>query len=141
MACNPADIGGAPENILIVQVEIQLCGPVGLSHVAPGVVDYPLGPACCSRSVKQEECVLAVHLLGVAAGARLFHQLVPPQVPSLFPGNLNSKPFHNNNIPNARALCANIGILLKVQGLAPPIVAVCCYQDLCFRVNQALLQI
>ena len=66
VARDPADVGGAPVDILIVQIEDVFGGDIRPDHVAAGGVDDSLGLAGRSAGVEDEKRVLGVHRLGGA---------------------------------------------------------------------------
>lgn len=83
VAGNPADVGGAPEHVLVMEIEVPLRRPVGLGHVAPRGMDDPLGLARGAAGVEDVEDVLAVHGLRLAVRAGFLHQIIPPVVSAL----------------------------------------------------------
>ncbi|MBA7662371.1 hypothetical protein ES703_70400 [subsurface metagenome] len=52
VACNPTNVRSAPKYILIVEVKIPLCCPIGLSHITTGGVDNSLWLACSATGIK-----------------------------------------------------------------------------------------
>jgi acyl-CoA synthetase (AMP-forming)/AMP-acid ligase II len=63
VAGDPADIGGAPEDVAVVVVEDVLMGHRGIDEVAAGGVHDALGLAGGAGGVEDEERVFGVHLL------------------------------------------------------------------------------
>ena len=69
VARDPADIGGAPEDVGFgLEVEDVLVGVGDLSEIAAGGVHDALGLTRGPRGVEQEEQVLGFHRLGRAVG-------------------------------------------------------------------------
>ena len=68
VAGDPADVGGAPEDVFLLEVEDVFAGEVGLDRVAAGGVEQALGLAGGAGGVEQEERVFGIHGL---AGADL----------------------------------------------------------------------
>ena len=80
MAGDPADIGGAPVDILIAHVEDVLRGRVGAGEVAAGAVEDTFGFAGRAGSIEHEERMLGVESLGCVFGGNFRRFLVPPGV-------------------------------------------------------------
>ena len=80
MPGDPADVGGAPEDVLVLQVEDVLGGRGDVGEVAAGGVDDALGLSGGARGVEDEEQVLGVHRLGRAGGGLGLQQPVPPVI-------------------------------------------------------------
>ncbi len=81
VAGGPADVGRAPEEVLVLEVEDVLRGRVNARQVAAGGVEDPLRLAGRARGVEDVERVLRVHRLVWAVGLGVVHQAVPPVVP------------------------------------------------------------
>ena len=67
---HPADVGGAPVDVVVADVEHELVGDLGAEQVAGGRVQDPLRLGGRARGVEQEEHVLGVHALGLAPVVR-----------------------------------------------------------------------
>ena len=80
MPGDPADVGRAPEDVGVVQVEHPLGRGVDAGQVATRGVHDALGLAGRARGVEQVEHVLGVHLLGCAVGVCPLDEVVPPHV-------------------------------------------------------------
>src|SRR5207248_9429651 len=78
---DPSDVRGAPENVLVLQVEDPLGGRVGTDEVAAGRMQNSLRFAGCPGGIEDVERVFRVHLFGRAPGGGSGHELVPPAVP------------------------------------------------------------
>src|SRR4051812_35459968 len=75
---HPADVGGAPVGILLLQIEnvtMRECRP---QEIAGRRVQDAFWLSRRSAGVKNEKRVLAVELLSGTIGGRLGHQLMPP---------------------------------------------------------------
>ena len=66
VAGDPADVGGAPEDITIVIVEYVLMGHRCEHQIAARSVQHALGLAGRSRSIEDEQRILRVHVLARA---------------------------------------------------------------------------
>ena len=80
VARDPADVGGAPEDVVLLEVEHDARRRRRADEVARRRVDDPLRLARRARGVEDEEDVLGVHRLGLAPHAGGAHQAVPPVV-------------------------------------------------------------
>ena len=83
MAGDPADVGRAPVDVVVAEVEDVLGGEVGLHGVAAGGVDQALGLAGGTGGVEDVERILGIHGLGGAhrvrrAATRSCHQWSRP---------------------------------------------------------------
>src|SRR5580704_18226125 len=61
---DPANVGGAPVDVFIVNVEDVFAGDVGADHVAAGGVNDALGLAGGTAGVEYIERVFGVHRFG-----------------------------------------------------------------------------
>ena len=124
---DPADIRGAPEDIVLLHVEDPLVGEVNAQQVAGGGVDDALGLAGGAAGVEAEEHVFAVHVLGLAPKRRIGHQLVPPMVPALLhdSAGLAPHPLHHHHVlDGGRAFDGLIRVFLQGDDRTPPVTAV-----------------
>ncbi len=80
VAGDPADVGGAPVDVVLAQVEDHLGRRVGADQIAAGGVDDALRLSGRAGGVEDVEHVLGVHRLGLARGRRALHQLVIPVI-------------------------------------------------------------
>src|SRR5262249_3700653 len=64
VAGNPADVGSAPVDVVVVQIEDPLVGRADAGEITAGRVDDALGLAGRTRSVEEGEQILGVHRLG-----------------------------------------------------------------------------
>ena len=70
VAGDPADVGGAPEDVVVLEVEGPLHRQRGLQQVAAGRVLHALGLAGRARGVEEEQRMLGADPFGLA-GRRL----------------------------------------------------------------------
>ena len=77
---DPADVGGAPVNILVAHVENVFAGRVGAGEVAAGGVEDSLRFAGRAGRVEDEKRVLGVEALGDVFRGNAGHFVVPPRV-------------------------------------------------------------
>ena len=80
VAGDPADVGRAPVEVFVAEVEDPLGGLLHEEVVAGrGVLDA-LGLAGRAAGVEDEQRGFAIHGLGRAVGRGLVHQVVPPEI-------------------------------------------------------------
>src|SRR5207248_3895094 len=77
---DPADIRGAPEHVLIAQVEHPLRGELRSEQIAAGGVLNALRLAGGARGVEQEQRVLRIDPLRLAGRRLALDGVVPPEV-------------------------------------------------------------
>src|SRR5205085_7722856 len=80
VAGDPTDVGGAPVDVRLLQIEHPLARGVAPGEVAAGGVDDPLRLAGRARGVERVEHVLGVDERRRAVRGRLLHQRVVPGV-------------------------------------------------------------
>ena len=80
MARHPADIGGAPEDVVVAQVEDVLRRRRHLGEVATGGVHDPLRFPGRARRVQNEQQVLCFHPFGLAMRRLGVERAVPPVI-------------------------------------------------------------
>ena len=66
VAGDPADVGGAPVDVVLAQVEHHLVGVGGVDQVTTGGVQHALGLAGAAGGVEDEQRILGIHALGLA---------------------------------------------------------------------------
>ena len=88
VAGDPADVGGAPEHVVGLQVEGPLGGERRMQQVAAGGVLHALGLAGRARGVEQEQRVLGADPFRLAGGGLGLHFVVQPLVARRVPGDL-----------------------------------------------------
>ena len=128
---DPADVGGAPEDVLVLQVEDVLRRRRHLGEVSAGSVDDPLRLPGCARRIEDEEHVLGVHRLGRARRRCLFQQPVPPVVTSLLHGReglvalaARAAAYHDDVSNGGTAGDGLVGEALEWQHAAAPVAAI-----------------
>ena len=81
MACDPADIGRAPEDVRRSQVKRPVHRELGPQQIAPGAVLHALGFAGRAGRVQNEQRVFGTDKLGLArrigTGHHIGHEAVP----------------------------------------------------------------
>ena len=80
VACDPADVGGAPVDIILPEIEDILGGGVSADQVTARGVENSLGLSGGSAGVEDKERMLAVEMLGRAVGGDILHLPVPPDI-------------------------------------------------------------
>ena len=80
VARDPADVGGAPEGVLLAEIEDIFRGDGDTEQVAARGVEDALGFSGRAAGVEDEERVFAVERLGGTVGAHVFGLAVPPDV-------------------------------------------------------------
>ena len=85
---DPADIGGAPVNVVVAEIEDILARAVGAGEVAAAGVEDSLGLAGGTAGVEDEERVLAVEAFRRAVGVHFGRFVVPPGVASVLHGDV-----------------------------------------------------
>ena len=107
---HPADIGGAPVNILIVQIKYPLGGVHGVGQVTPSGVHHPFGLASRAGGVEDEQQVFRAHRLGQAATADIacHHLFVPPAVAAFLHRHIVSGTADHQAVPYRVALVQSL---------------------------------
>nr|GBO98261.1 hypothetical protein RVX_3300 [Nitratidesulfovibrio sp. HK-II] len=103
---DPADVGGAPVHVVVMQVEHPLGGVGRVGKVAAGGVHHALGLAGGTAGVQDEQHVLAVHLGARAGGIKgaVGHHLVPPQVAAFAHGAARVRAVDHHHLFHAGAV-------------------------------------
>gem|GEM_PF-4022129 len=116
---DPAHVGGAPVNVLVLEVKDQLGGVVDVGHVAARGVEHPLGLPGGAGGVEDEEGLLRLHGFGIAPVGGGLHELVPPVVPARGPGHLLPGAAHHHHVLHAWGVLQGlVGVLLQGHHLA-----------------------
>ena len=125
VAGHPADVRGAPVDVVLVDVEDPLVGGRDAREVAARGVDDAFRLARRARRVEEVEEILGVHRLGGAPGLDALDEVVPPDVaPGLHADGL-ARPLEDDDALHARALLERlVGVLLERHRRAPPVAAV-----------------
>ena len=143
MPGDPADVGGAEEDVLLLQVEHPLRRGVGADEVAAGGVGDALGLAGGARRVEGEQQVLGVHGLRVAARGGLRHQVVVPVVAAVLHVDLGVEPLavhHHHRLDAGGAVEGVVGDLLEGDDPAAAVAAVAGHHHLGLHVVDAVAQ-
>ena len=88
VAGDPADIGGAPIDILIAHVEDVFAGGIGAGEVTAGGVQDALGLPGGARGVEDEKRVLGIETFRLVLCGGVPGFLMPPMVPPRLHGNV-----------------------------------------------------
>ncbi len=141
MPGHPADISGAPVDVLIFHVEHGLRGVPGPHHVAGQRVEYSFGFAGGAGSIKDVQGVFALQLCGRVAGGCPFHQIVPPVVAvPLHLYVVSGAAQHDHMFERRNLFCRLVRRLLQLHHRSAPVGAVLRYQELCAGVVHPLPQ-
>ena len=125
MAGDPPDIGRAPIDVLIANVEDILGGRINAHQVAASGVQDSLRLSRRSAGVKEVKRMLAVERRRQALCIHVFQFPMPPDVAAFFHVNFISGPPKNDHAPDRRALAERvIDIFLQWHNSAPAIRAV-----------------
>ena len=130
VAGHPADVGGAPVDVLFLEVEHQLRRRVDVRQVAARRVHHALRLAGRARRVEDEEQVLGVHRLG--AGSRVGRRCISSCYqrrgrPASWIGTSSPPPrFTTTTCLDARRRLGSRVVRLRLQRdhLAAPVAAV-----------------
>ena len=87
VAGDPADVGGAPVDVFVVQIEDEPGGPHRLQQIAGGGVQDAFGLAGGAAGVKDEERLLGIKGKSGAILTRGSFEVVPPEVAAFLPGD------------------------------------------------------
>ena len=77
---HPADVGGAPVDVVFLEIENPACVERRAEQIAGRRVQHALGFAGRAAGVEDEERMLAVERLRGAIGVGVGDQLVPPEI-------------------------------------------------------------
>ena len=140
---HPPDVGGAPVDVVRLEVEHPLGGGIAAGEVAAGGVHDPLRLPGRARRVEDVEHVLGVHRLWRADVRRVLHQLVVPVVP---PGlhvdaQIGGAAADDDDAGDRRGRRQRlVGHLLERHDIAATVAAVGGDQHLALRVVDAIAQ-
>ena len=141
VAGDPSDIGGAPVDIVVLQVEHPPHRHQHVRQVSAGSMHDALGLAGGAAGVEGEQRMLAVELRGVALRALRGDQLVPPDVAPLAHLDLVADALEHEHFADRIALLQRvIDILLELDDLPAPPSAVRGDTDLRFGVVDSIGQ-
>jgi hypothetical protein len=118
---DPADVGRAPEHVLVAQVEHQLGGVGGADQVAAGGVQDALGLAGGAAGVQREQRVLGVVRRRLVARAGAVDGVVPPHVAALGPAHRVAGPLDHQHALDLGVLEHRpVGRVLERHDVATP---------------------
>ncbi len=143
VAGDPADVGRAPVDVVLLEVEDPLGRGVAAGEIAAGRVDDALRLPGRARRVEDVEHVLRVHRLGLAVVGRLVHDLVVPVVAARLHvhAQVGGAAFHDDDRRDRRRGFERlVGHLLERHDAAAAIAAVGRHQHLALRVVDAIAQ-
>ena len=115
MARHPADVGGAPPDIIFVNIEGELVRVGHEEQIARRGVEGALGLPGGTGGVEDEEGILGIHPFGLAFRVNLRHLLVPPEVSAGGPVHFDlvADPLqHDHLLDGGAILHGRVGILL-----------------------------
>ena len=84
---HPADIGGAPVDVFVPQIENHLRGPHRLQQVAGRSVQHALGFSRGAAGIQNVERMLGIEGCRDAFGRSCFFKIVPPKIATLLPAD------------------------------------------------------
>ncbi len=121
VARHPTDVGRAPVDVLVLQIEDPLRRRVHADQIPAGGVENALGLPRRAGRIEDVEGILGVHLLGRAALRRVFHQVVPPLVAAVPRLDLRARALHDHHVPDRRRLLEGlVGNLLQRNDVSAP---------------------
>ena len=139
MAGDPADICGAPIDIVVLDVEDGFKGRRDMGEVAAGRVQNALGTAGCAARVENEERVFGVELGRRTFRVRLGHGLVVPDVAALLEGDGLLSALDDDYFFNRGRLCDSfVDGVLEREGRALPVATVGSHDELRFGIVDAV---
>ena len=103
MTGDPANVGGTPVRILVVQIEYELMRHGHIGEVPTSGMQNAFGLACGTGCVQNKQSVLCIHDLWFAVCRSLRHVIVPPTVPTFLHLHLVVCAFHHDHVFNSRA--------------------------------------
>jgi len=115
MARYPADIGRAPENVIIVDIKDIFKSQGDVEKISGGGMHHTLRFARSSTGVEDEKRVLGIHLLSFAGVGDVVgrHFLVPPEISAGHHVRRAVTAVENNDFLDAIALgdgCIHLGL-------------------------------
>ena len=111
---HPADVGGAPPDVVVMDVEHVLVRERDVGEVAARGVLGGLGLCRRPRGVQQVEHVLRVHVLGLVVGRLALHHVVPPLVAPVLHRNVRARALEHHHLLDRRgALAGLVGDVLE----------------------------
>src|SRR5208283_1864681 len=118
---DPADIGGAPENILVLEVEYPLHRHQGMREIAAGRMNDTLRFAGGAGGVEGEKGMLGVERLGGTIRALPRDDFIPPDVAPMAHLDLLAGAVQDQAFPDRRrALERLVNMALELNALSAP---------------------
>ena len=104
VACDPADVGGAPVNIVIVKIEDEARAPHALEQIASGGVQHTFRLSRGAAGVKNIKRMFGIERRGGAflRGGRF--EVVPPEVTAFLPADFQAGAANHDGFFDGRAL-------------------------------------
>ena len=115
MPGDPADVGSAPEHVVMAQVEDVFHGHVGADEVPAGGVDNAFGLAGGAGGVEDIQHVLAVAGLRRAIAIRVLNEPVVPVVPAFLDPKREVSTLDDDDVLDARRLLDRV-VRVVLQG-------------------------
>ena len=117
VAGDPADVGGAPVDVVVLDVEHRPVGVGREQQVAAGGVQHALGLPGGAGGVEDEQRVLAVVQLRLVLGRGAVDDLVPPQITVVVPVHVLAGTTHHHDLLHRLALVRSLVAGLVDRGL------------------------
>ena len=120
VARDPADVGGAPVDVVVLQVEDAPRRERRVQEVAAGRVEDALRLPGRAARVEDEERMLAVERVRRADRRRAVHQLVPPEVASGLHRHGVADAAHHDDVACTVGVSATAASTLALSGTTAP---------------------
>ena len=143
VADHPADVRGAPENVVVLHVPEVLEVVVSPHHVAAVDVLHALGLAGGAAGVEDVQRVLGVHLLGLAVHAARGHQRIEVHLAGAQRRSFIRRPLappDDDLLDQVQVLDSALGDAQQVHLVAPPVPHVGGDDHLGLRVGDAVAE-
>src|SRR6267378_3633490 len=88
VACYPADIGGTPINVLVLNIENPLVSGRYSNQVAGSRMDDPFRFSSSAGRVQYVQNILGIHRLRRTITVCFLHEITPPMVPAFYKSRL-----------------------------------------------------
>ena len=123
--CDPATVGGAPEEVVVPQVKDPLGRGLRPEQVAGGRVLDALRLSGRAAGVEDEEWRLRIHRHGGRVGGHAGHEVVPPDIAARHHVDRLAGPLEHDHVLHCwRFLERLVDVLFEGQLRAPPPAAV-----------------
>src|SRR5260221_2291390 len=103
MSGDPADVGGAPENVVLLEVEHPACSQLGIEQIPRAGVLDALGFAGRTGGIEQIQGMLRIHPFGLACRSLPGDDVVPPSVAAALHGAVAARAAVDDDVPYTRA--------------------------------------